>query len=508
MAKKYNSDINKKYLKVLCNNCNKNFIKKISFIKNVINLEEISSVNFDQSFKLNKNFTSDKIDDFKNFTYQKIEMAKFSFYDYFIINKQTKLNLSEKEFLKLREIVSNNIKLVDYFDYISSKINISHIFMIDEYSCQSTLRRWAENKKIKTFFFKASPSEEEILEINNHKSWTKKNIDCIEIWNKYKKLNLSQEEIAKVYKNLILRTQGVGGHIFSTNFKKNFSINLLKKLHLSNDKKTIGLFTSSSDEERAITENMQIFYPDVINEDAFKDHWEWIDETINWVEQNENLQLIIGIHPRLYKTLYSREISPELAELKIRYLNRNYKYNNIKIIWPELGISTYNIFEVIDVAVVAWSSLANELALMGIPVITGLEGYFRITPNFDGIVKAKNKDIYFKEIAKKVDSNFNELSISTLINSIKWFSLISFEHEFRADKTPERFVDLNKILDNKTTILNENFLIKEMNKNLNTDKKQAEALKVSISQLINNFVDDNNKTKLIKRLKKFEIQLN
>lgn len=507
MAKKNNQGVKKKYKKEFCYRCDLNLIKKIPFKKNIIDLDQIPSKNFDQTFKLDENFTSDKIEDFKNFTYQNIEMAKFAFYDYFITNKQNQLNPSKKQLLKLKEIVSNNIKLVNYFDHISSKIDISHIFMIDEYSFQATLRRWAENKNINTFFFQASESKEETLEITNRKSWTKRTIDCIDIWDKYKKLNLSANEISKIYESLILRTKGDGGHIFSTNYKSYFAKNFLDTLGFSNNKQTIGLFTSSNDEERSIAGNMKIFYPNIVQRDAFKNQLEWIEETINWVEKNENLQLIIGIHPRLYKSQVSMEIAPELTELKKRYYNRNYKHNNIKIIWPELNISTYNIFEVIDVAVVAWTSLANELALTGIPVITGLEGNFRITPNFDGIIKVENKDAYFKEIAQKLNLDCNDLKISTIINSIKWYSLISYEHELRVDMQQDTFADLNKILDSKTSILNENFITKEMSANLNTQEKQDKALKTFIAKLVNTFGNNDNETKLIKRLKNLQTQL-
>lgn len=507
MAKKHNRGLKNKYKKVLCNECDSNLIKKIPFKKNIIDLDQIPSKNFDQTFRLDKNFTSDKIEDFKNFTYQNIEMAKFAFYDYFITNKQNQLNPSKKQLLKLKEIVSNNIKLVNYFDHISSKIDISHIFMIDEYSFQTTLRRWAENKNINTFFFQASPSKEETLEISNRKSWTKRSIDCIDIWDEYKKLNLSANEIIKIYESLILRTKGEGGHVFSTNYKSYFAKNFLDTLGFSNNKQTIGLFTSSDDEERSIAENMKIFYPNIVQRDAFKNQLEWIEETINWVEKNKNLQLIIGIHPRLYKSPVSMEIAPELTELKKRYYNRNYKHNNIKIIWPELNVSTYNIFEVIDVAVVAWTSLANELALTGIPVITGLEGNFRVTPNFDGIIKVENKDAYFKEIAQKLNLDCNDLKISTIINSIKWFSLLSYEHELRVDMQQDRSADLNKILDSKTSILNENFIIKKMSANLNTKEKQDKALKTFLAKLVNTFGNDDNETKLIKRLKNLQTQL-
>ena len=509
MIKKYNPHIFYKFKKGFCFSCTKNFFKNVPFKDNVINLDYILDKHFDQSYKLDKKFMSNKIEEFKNFKYNSIEVANFSFFDHLILNREYKINPSKKQIEKIKESVSSNIKTVNCFDYINSKIDISHIFMIDEYSPQSTLKRWAENKKIKTFSFQSLSTKSEDLEIYSSNTWTKRGIDCIDIWSKYSQLNLSPCEINRTYKNLALRTVGSGGHVFSSNYKKNYSKNFIEKLGLSQKKKTIGLFTSSSDEESAYKRNMEVFYPRILNKDAFKNQLEWIDKTILWVEKKKNLQLVVGVHPRLSRGsgLISKQ-SAELGELKDRYFNRKYEYNNIKIIWPEQEVSTYNIFELIDVAVVAWTSLANELSLFGIPVITGLEGNFRVTPNFEGIIKVENKNAYFNEISKKLNLGYNDLKISTLISSIKWFCLLNYGHEIYTNKLQRQTLDLEKILEHKTTILNERFFFKEKNKKLNTKIIQDKSLKKCISNLAKVFSRNNNQTKLTQRLKQLEIQLN
>lgn len=509
MIKKYNPHIFYKFQKGHCFACTKNFFKNVPFKDNVINLDYISDKYFDQSYKLDKKFMSNEIEEFSNFKYNSIEVANLSFFDHLIMNREYKINPSKKQIEKIKESVSSNIKLVNCFDYLNSKIDISHIFMIDEYSPQSTLKRWAENKKIKTFNFQSLSTKSDDLEIFSSSTWAKRGIDCIDVWSKYNKLNLSQYEINRAYQDLTFRTVGRGGHVFSSNYKKNFSKTLVENLGLSQKKKTIGLFTSSSDEERAYKFNMEVFYPWISNKDAFKNQLEWIDKTISWVEKNRNLQLVIGVHPRLFRgSNLTFKQSAELVELKKRYFNRKYEYNNVKIIWPEQEISTYNIFELIDVAVVAWTSLANQLSLFGIPVITGLEGNFRVTPNFEGIIKVESKDAYFNEISKKLNLGYNDLKISTLISSVKWSCLLNYGHEIYTNKLKHRTLDLEKILEGKTTILNERLFYKEKNKKINTKTIQDKSLKKCISNLAKVFSQNNNKNKLTQRLKELEIKLN
>ena len=237
MIKKYNPNIFYKFQKSHCFVCSKNFFKNIPSKDNVINLDHISDKYVDHTYKLDKKFISNKIEEFNNFKYDGIEVANFSFFDYHILNREYKVNPTKKQFKKIKESVSSNIKLVNYFDYLNSKIDISHIFMIDEYSPQSTLKRWAENKKIKTFDFQSLSTKTEDLEIYSGSTWTKRAIDCINIWSKYNKLNLLPYEINRAYKDLILRTVGTGGHVFSSKYKNNYSKFLIEKLGLSEEKK-------------------------------------------------------------------------------------------------------------------------------------------------------------------------------------------------------------------------------------------------------------------------------
>ena len=152
--------------------------------------------------------------------------------------------------------------------------------------------------------------------------------------------------------------------------------------------------------------------------------------------------------------------------------------------------------------------MATELSLFGIPVITALEGYYKITPNFEGIIKCENRDSYFNEISKKLNLDYSDLKISTLISSIKWYCLLNYGHEIYINKTKKKTLDLDKILENKTTVLKNKFYFKEMNNNLNTELIQRKSLKECLSNLENAFSNKNNQTKLIKRLKELQIQIN
>ena len=125
---------------------------------------------------------------------------------------------------------------------------------------------------------------------------------------------------------MLFRTRGIGGHIFSAIYKPQETEKILKKLNLSPLKKTIGLFTSSDDEEASITQNINLFNKKIKGNDAFSSQIEWINETIKFVESSNDFQLIIVFHPRLYIGTNSTKISPILDQLTKMFSNKKYKY--------------------------------------------------------------------------------------------------------------------------------------------------------------------------------------
>ena len=192
--------------------------------------------------------------------------------------------------------------------------------------------------------------------------------------------------VRDTYDNLLLRMQSKATHIFSKKYDKKKTLKSIKKLKIDENKKIIGLFTSSDDEERAITQNINFFKKQYDLNDLFISQEDWIDKTIEFVENSENFQLIIVFHPRLYKNLNSPVTSTNYKKLYNKYNSLNLK--NTTIVWPNENISTYNVIEQIDLATVSWSSIGLEISLLGIPVVTGIERYVPITVNFEGIKKS------------------------------------------------------------------------------------------------------------------------
>jgi hypothetical protein len=439
---KKNNPINNE--KLYCSNCYKNF-KDLSQ-KNNFNYFDLREFPEEKTLILDKNFYSKNLSTFLNFKYKGIWLAKVTMYDYFIITKKNSADINNEELETLRTHVLNNIKEINFLEKIYKIFPFKRIFLIDEYSMQTSLRLWSLKNSINSYFFQYAPSsikKDSPLEVANIKTWPERTIIFKKKWKNWRNLHLDSSIVKTIYEDLLFRTRGIGGHIFSAKYKPQDSKNILKKLNLSSKKKTIGLFTSSDDEEMAITQNINLFNKKIKGNDAFSNQIDWINETIKFVESRDDFQLIIVFHPRLYIGKNSMKISPILDQLTKMFSNK--KYKNVRFILPQNKISTYNIIEHVDIATVSWSSLALEISLMGIPVITGIEKNFPITPGFNGIFKSSSKSHFFNKIIEL--KNFQP-KYEHLLESIRWHNLITFGNSNHEQFKSKQNIILNMIKKN------------------------------------------------------------
>lgn len=93
---------------------------------------------------------------------------------------------------------------------------------------------------------------------------------------------------------------------------------------------------------------------------------EWMQSLINHVTERPDLFLLIRVHPRelpnLRDNLHSNH-AKKLAEVLVDLPP------NVRINWPQEGISLYDLLPQVSVGLNGWSSTGKELAVMGIPVV-------------------------------------------------------------------------------------------------------------------------------------------
>lgn len=138
---------------------------------------------------------------------------------------------------------------------------------------------------------------------------------------------------------------------------------LLKTFNLPQEAEVI-CATLSSEDERMSSELIGVQAPP--SRALYVSQLEWVTALIEYVTTKPNRYLIIRLHPREFPNKREGVHSEHARQLKIVLSNLP---ANVRINWPTDGVSLYDLANITDVFVNAWSSAGKEMAWLGIPVV-------------------------------------------------------------------------------------------------------------------------------------------
>lgn len=122
--------------------------------------------------------------------------------------------------------------------------------------------------------------------------------------------------------------------------------------------------TMSSYDERFAAETVGAISADIPL--LFPKQADWVRALINFVANRRDLSLIIRVHPREFPNKRDGVLS-EHARMLQGVLSQ--LPSNVRINWPTDDVSLYDLANITDVFLNAWSSTGKEMALLGIPVL-------------------------------------------------------------------------------------------------------------------------------------------
>jgi hypothetical protein len=146
---------------------------------------------------------------------------------------------------------------------------------------------------------------------------------------------------------------------------------LFKKLNLRSDRKLLVAFTSSLDEIAANNHYLESVGLEPFPEkQPFRDQIEWLHALIERVEPSSDLQLVIRVHPREGANRRDPLQSTHLGLLRQQFSR---PYENVRVVWPEDPVSSYDLMEMADVGLSAWSITGLEMARLGVPTVVAFD---------------------------------------------------------------------------------------------------------------------------------------
>ncbi len=349
--------------KKFCNSCFKvanNYLTKSGFeIKFIENVKNNDLIKYQEIIKNNL-----KYENLKNFTYKGIKIGEHAISGTLRFYKKTEYE-KEKHYKELiKNYLVSCMVTVDEFKKILKKEKYDTIILNHGiYVPHGIIADIAKNEKVhfivwcpgvrkKTFSFSQNDTYHIETIYEDNKNWE----------------NISLSEKRNRLINGYLESKSVGKDdwktewVYSPSSSNDDIEKLFKNLNIDQNKPLIGLPTN-------VIWDAQIDFPS----NFFNHILEWIFFTIDFFIKNQNLQLIIRIHPaEIQMTKPSKQ----------RVLNEIFKKygslpNNIFIVKAEENYNTYKILNKCDNILIYGSRLGVEMAALGKTVIVAGEGFIR-----------------------------------------------------------------------------------------------------------------------------------
>ena len=194
----------------------------------------------------------------------------------------------------------------------------------------------------------------------------------VEQWPRYRDRPIATETVDGILDGALFRLSGHGGvSTFSPNWNVDHS-DIRAELGLDPRRRTLVAFASSFDEVACIGQFLRFFKaPFGQAEKPFDDQASWLKHISQWVGERDDLQLVIRLHPRMAANARTPGAAAQYARIMGELSDAP---SNVVVVGADSKLSSYNIAEVADVALIAWSSMGIELGRFGVPVICAFPG--------------------------------------------------------------------------------------------------------------------------------------
>jgi len=192
----------------------------------------------------------------------------------------------------------------------------------------------------------------------------------LQSWPAWSGVPLTVEEVLEAGRDILHRFSGVGSHSYSP---AKMATDPLEVLGLRRDRKLILALTSSLDERQAATFLAKAWSPDLdldtvgSSARAFPDQIAWLHCMCAWISARDDLQMVIRVHPREGPNKRDGVTSSHLKRLRTALKDLP---ANVRVVWPEDQLSTYDLMEAAHLIQCSWSTVGMEAARLGVPVMT------------------------------------------------------------------------------------------------------------------------------------------
>lgn len=236
----------------------------------------------------------------------------------------------------------------------------------------------------------------------------------VERWSANRQAAITPQLVGEIAEGALFRLRGHGGaSTYSPNWVADPG-DLRRQLGLPPGGKVVAVYSNSTDELVCSREFMRVLGAETEPaKNPFSNQIAWLRAMVDWAARRDDVRLIIRLHPRMAVSHRHLTVASEYAQMQAALADLP---PNVAVIPPDSRISSYNLAEIADVAVTAWSSIGLELARFGLPVVAAFQkvGPF---PRSDFIGFEETEAGFFALVEKGLD---RVPSLETVIAAFRW----------------------------------------------------------------------------------------
>jgi hypothetical protein len=307
--------------------------------------------------------------DLGTFAFAGVALGQFARGD---LSRMLKINdpagAGEETRARLRQYIETAALSYLAMERLCERLNVSRVVYFNDYAMTLAAAAAAEQKGIPTTHLSHAPitnnDRRRITMLSGYAPLEGQR--RLQTWCSWRDLALPSDRVTLLSDDSFLRFAGSGFTIYSPAWTAS-SAALFDRLSLERGRRLLVAYTSSEDEVRGVR-----YYESALGvaiypgSSPFDDQFDWLESLIDYVERSDDLQLVVRIHPREAPNRRENRTSENLREYQRRFTG---PYRNVRIVWPNDPISSYDLAELADIGLIALSTIGFELARLGVPVI-------------------------------------------------------------------------------------------------------------------------------------------
>lgn len=250
--------------------------------------------------------------------------------------------------------------------------------------------------------------------------WVKATDTLLRKWPECRDLSLSPERVREVGDDLLVRFAGQGILIYSPSKTTNGdAMTVREQLGLQPGRRLIVAYTSSLDETLSVqmsAKALGLTFHD--RPQPFVDQIEWLTALVAYVERSGDLQLVVRIHPREAANKRESNTSQHLDRLRAAFGGT---YAHCRLVWPQDAVSSYDLGEAADLALIWGSTVGLEMARLGVPVLAATHVSNFPCPVDDFLEWDETADGYFDCLRRLLD---RPVTVDQIARAFRSYSLL------------------------------------------------------------------------------------